>query len=284
MAYPPTMCAGLERVAAGNWVDCCVVRNALCFEHSTIANAMKLSVIQRSAIGLCFALLLALLVGVWLHHTIQLSMESEQWLDHTNEVLSTMSNLAARLNDAVTASRDYVATGSERDRQSIEHSCNDAETFLKQLHGLVEENPRHQKRLAEVDPLVKRLIGTANSMVPASAHTPAGSLGRHTDSNSRRHSPATARHAQRRANSHARSLGGAKRGHADDHGFCLVGQRSDAFSPQCIGIFDDSRSPRTDQDRANPDGQNATVGGREQGIGIVQLQRFARLARSACAR
>jgi signal transduction histidine kinase len=136
-----------------------------------IANAMKLSVIQRSAIGLSFALLLALLVGVWLHHTIQLSMESEQWLDHTNEVLSTMSNLAARLNDAVTASRDYVATGSERDRQSIEHSCNDAETFLRQLHGLVVDNPRHQKRLAEVDPLVKRLIGAAKSIVPASAHT-----------------------------------------------------------------------------------------------------------------
>jgi CHASE3 domain sensor protein len=132
---------------------------------------MKLTVIQRSAIGLSFALLLALLVGAWLHHTIQLSMESEQWVDHSNEVLSVMSNLGARLNDAVSASRDYVASGSEADRKSVEHSCNEAESFLRQLHGLVVDNPRHQKRLDEVDPLVQRLIGAAKSMEPASAHT-----------------------------------------------------------------------------------------------------------------
>jgi len=132
---------------------------------------MKLSIIQRSAIGLCVALLLALLVAVWLHHTIQLSMESEQWVDHSNEVLSVMSNMGARLNEAVSTSRDYVATGSEVDRKSAEHSCDEAEAFLRQLHELVVDNPRHQKRLAEVDPLVKRLIGAAKAMEPASTHT-----------------------------------------------------------------------------------------------------------------
>ena len=82
---------------------------------------MKLSVIQRGAIGLSVALLLALLVAVWLYHTIQLSMESEQWVDHTNEVLSVMSNMGSRLTDAANLSRDYVATGSDADRQAIEH-------------------------------------------------------------------------------------------------------------------------------------------------------------------
>ena len=242
---------------------------------------MKLSVIQRSAIGLCFALLLALLVGVWLHHTIQLSMQSEQWLDHTNEVLSTMSNMgraAERRGDRVARlCRHGVRRRPTSDRAFLQRreGISKATSWVSRGESTSPETAcQSRSTRQEVD----RRGQFDGARVGAYS---AGSLGRHTDSNSRRHSPATARHAQRRANSHARSLGGAKRGHADDHGFCLVGQRSDAFSPQCIGIFDDSRSPRTDQDRANPDGQNATVGGGEQGIGIVQLQRFARLARSA---
>jgi signal transduction histidine kinase len=141
---------------------------------------MKLTVIQRSAIGLGFALLLALLVAVWLHHTIQLSMESEQWVDHTNEVLTVMSNMGGRLTDVVSKSREYVITGSDADRQMIERFGNDAKILLKQLHQLVSDNPRHRERLAEVEPQVRQLIESAEAMKPASAkpapHTSADAL------------------------------------------------------------------------------------------------------------
>jgi PAS domain S-box-containing protein len=129
---------------------------------------MKLSVIQRSAIGMSVALLLALLVAVWLHHTIQLSMESEEWVEHSNEVLSVMSSMGSRLTDAASLSRDYVATGSDADRRGIEQACNEAKASLTQLHRLVADNAGHEERLAKVDPLVEKLIGALRSIQPAS--------------------------------------------------------------------------------------------------------------------
>jgi len=129
---------------------------------------MKLSVIQRSAIGMSAALLLALLVAVWLYHTIQLSMASEDWVDHSNEVLSVMGNMGSRLTDAASLSRDYVATGSDADRRGIEHACNDAKAFLTQLHRLVADNAAHEERLAKVDPIIEKLIKAFSATQPAS--------------------------------------------------------------------------------------------------------------------
>lgn len=135
---------------------------------------MKLSVIQRSILGLSVALMLALLVAVWTYHTIQLSLESEYWVDHTNEVLNEMSSLGGRLTDMVTACRDYVATGSEDNRKRIEPLANDANSHLALLHRIVIDNADHQRRLDEAGPRIQQLIESAlairaNSQPPAQA-------------------------------------------------------------------------------------------------------------------
>ena len=134
--------------------------------------AMKLSVIQRSMIGLSVALLLALLVVLWLYHTIQSSLESEQLVDHSNEVLSTMSNMGSRLTDAVSKAHEYFTTGSDADRQAIERFGDEAQMLFQQLRELVSDNDRHQKRLAVIGPQIRQLMELAEAVKPAASQAP----------------------------------------------------------------------------------------------------------------
>lgn len=133
---------------------------------------MKLSVIQRVAIGSGAALLLVLLVAAWLYHTIQSSLESEQWVEHSNEVLTTLINMGSRLGDAVTTAREYAATGTETDRELILRSCEDAEILLGQLHGLVTDNTGHLERLKKIDPDIHRLVAALKEVKPRSTVVP----------------------------------------------------------------------------------------------------------------
>jgi signal transduction histidine kinase len=128
---------------------------------------MKFTVIQRSTIGLSIALLLVLLFGVWLHHTIRSSLDSGHMVAHTWDVLLTLSNLGSKLNDAERESRDYIATGSSDDWQLIEANFTDALSLQSQMRALVIDNPRQEERLDKLDPLIQRFIKTARSMKSA---------------------------------------------------------------------------------------------------------------------
>jgi signal transduction histidine kinase len=81
--------------------------------------------------------------------------------------MTVMSNMGARLTDAVSKSRDYVSTGSDVDQRLVDRFCGEANSLLTQLHQLVADNTRHRERLAKMDPLIGQLIDTVKAMKPA---------------------------------------------------------------------------------------------------------------------
>ncbi|HEX3998957.1 MAG TPA: PAS domain S-box protein [Pirellulales bacterium] len=128
---------------------------------------MKLTVIQRSVIGLGAALLLELLLGFWLLRTIESSLNAGRMVAHSNDVLVRLSNLSTKLNDAERESRDYLMTGSQDDWKLIEQSFAGETGLQMQLRDMVVDNPPQVQRIAELDPLIKRFIETVDSIKTA---------------------------------------------------------------------------------------------------------------------
>jgi PAS domain S-box-containing protein len=127
-------------------------------------SVVKLTVIQRSLIGLGVALLLELLMGFWLMRTTLVSLESGEMVAHSNDVLVALSNLGTKLNDGERKSRDYILTGAKDDWNSIEESFVDARGYESDLRDLVSDNARQVDRLSGLHPLIDRYIQTVNSI------------------------------------------------------------------------------------------------------------------------
>jgi len=80
--------------------------------------------------------------------------ETERWVVHTLEVLNVEQQLLQSLVDAETGERGFVITGQERYLAPYEAGRAAAQDQLARLAELTSDNPAHQRRLREIEPLV----------------------------------------------------------------------------------------------------------------------------------
>jgi two-component system, sensor histidine kinase and response regulator len=107
-----------------------------------------------SGLGLALAVLLVM-ATVIRERTIHNLIKADQWVTHTEKVLKDIARLEAFLARARSASTRYVLDGSERDLEEYKASLAEIPRSLAHLKKVTADNPRQQRRLRELDPLVK---------------------------------------------------------------------------------------------------------------------------------
>ncbi|AEV83057.1 Methyl-accepting chemotaxis aspartate transducer [Actinoplanes sp. SE50] len=108
----------------------------------------KLALIFAS-IGVLFGL-----VSVVVYRSVNTLTDTAGKVEHTYQVLDRIDALRSSLKDAETGQRGYLVTGQDAYLAPYQQALTDLGTEQQQLRSLTADNPKQQKRLDDLAPLV----------------------------------------------------------------------------------------------------------------------------------
>jgi CHASE3 domain sensor protein len=109
---------------------------------------------RKIAAGFAISLVLLMAIGTVAYASLSKLTRTSQWVTHTHEVLEHIAGVLSLLKDAETGQRGYVITGEETFLEPYQTGSAEVQGVLKELRKLTEDNPRQQKRLDAIEPLV----------------------------------------------------------------------------------------------------------------------------------
>jgi PAS domain S-box-containing protein len=127
-------------------------------ENTATTAAIKPSAAKSRFLNGFLGLALAILVGLaWLsYRELRAESEAERWTTHTYAVIQGLDRLLSALKDAETGQRGFLLTAREAYLEPYRSGVKQAERPLAALKGLTAGNPRQQKRLAEIQALIRK--------------------------------------------------------------------------------------------------------------------------------
>jgi methyl-accepting chemotaxis protein len=115
--------------------------------------------------GLCGILMLALaVVG---YSSASTSLERERWVAHTQQVLGDLSRMLSDMQDAETGQRGFIITGLEVYLEPYQAGIAQVEEHRKNLMKLTADNPKQQRRLTDLEPLIRARLGVMRQGIDA---------------------------------------------------------------------------------------------------------------------
>src|ERR1700754_3791916 len=115
---------------------------------------MKWNVGTKISAGFGLTLLIFVIVGFVSLRNVQRTVEDSRWVAHTHEVIATLSNVYAGVQQAETSSRGYVITGEETHLATHTTGVTQAGEQHRNLVKLVEDNPRQAARAENLGTLL----------------------------------------------------------------------------------------------------------------------------------
>ena len=116
---------------------------------------MKVGAISSRTVQFSFGSAIAILVvvGAFAYRSIAISGESEQWVQHTREVLEDLHGLTNGMAEISSSIRRYVITGEDSDLEPYRAARSSVERLQPLLLQLTQDNPEQQRRL----PILEKL-------------------------------------------------------------------------------------------------------------------------------
>jgi methyl-accepting chemotaxis protein len=115
--------------------------------------------------GLC-GILMLVLAGVG-YRSASTSLERARWVAHSQQVLGDLSRLLSSLQDAETGSRGYIITGLENYLEPFKTGIAQVEEHRKSLMTLTADNPNQQRRLTDLEPLIRARLAVIQQGIDA---------------------------------------------------------------------------------------------------------------------
>lgn len=112
-----------------------------------------------------FAMLTLLLMGVLSYRWMVLSDESDQWVRHTHEVLTSIQNLRLAMESLRSSSREFALTGKESDLDPFHANVIAVTQDQDAIRKLTADNPLQQNRLATLADLVAENIENSEAII-----------------------------------------------------------------------------------------------------------------------
>jgi methyl-accepting chemotaxis protein len=81
-------------------------------------------------------------------------IENDGWVEHSTQVRIELANLLSEMKDAETGQRGYLLTGDDSYLEPHETALQKIEGTYPELVKLTADNPRQQRRLASISPLI----------------------------------------------------------------------------------------------------------------------------------
>ncbi len=113
---------------------------------------------RKIAAGFGLTLLLLIVIGAVSYRSATTLIETSRLVSHTHDVLEHLSTVRSLMLDVESAMRGYVITGQKDFAQDFDADAAQAPARLKKVAELVADNPRQQRRLTTLEPLVAAKI------------------------------------------------------------------------------------------------------------------------------
>ncbi|MGB9080279.1 MAG: CHASE3 domain-containing protein, partial [Desulfuromonadaceae bacterium] len=122
---------------------------------------------RKIIINAGFAAALAILMAIgWLSCMEMTSLvASEQWERHSNAEIREMVTLFSKLREVETMNRGFVITGDEKYLEPYKAALKDIERRLVLLRDMANNNPRQQKRLDIIAPLIREKLAMVEETI-----------------------------------------------------------------------------------------------------------------------
>ena len=125
----------------------------------------KLALPGRASATLAVALGLFVVATIALAVNLTLQRDSLDWVEHTNEVLRTVSALERGILEAESGERGYLLTGETSYLDSYNRSQANIPGLIEALRQQISDNPNQVQRLDELRPIVEARLAEFKQVV-----------------------------------------------------------------------------------------------------------------------
>jgi signal transduction histidine kinase len=98
-------------------------------------------------------------------------IENERWVSHTHETLNELEATLSALKDAETGQRGYLLTGEESYLAPYRSAAAEVQGHLDLLRAQTADNPRQQRRLAELRPQIAAKLAELRQTIDLFQHS-----------------------------------------------------------------------------------------------------------------
>jgi methyl-accepting chemotaxis protein len=120
---------------------------------------------RKLALGFAIAVLTLLVIGFSGYRSTVHLIENDQWVSHTHEVRTKLSDLISSLKDAETGQRGYVITGEESFLEPYRAALPDIAKTTAEIRTLTVDNDAQQRRLNTLQPLIELRLADAKRYI-----------------------------------------------------------------------------------------------------------------------
>ena len=123
------------------------------------------SVGGKIAVSYGVVLIILVIIGFLADWNIRVLQTNTGWVIHTNQVIETLEDTLAQLENAETGERGFVITGNASYLAPYTSASNLIPRRLQQLRNLTRDNPSQAQRLAQLIPLVNRKLAELQQVI-----------------------------------------------------------------------------------------------------------------------
>lgn len=120
---------------------------------------LKWNVGTKISAGYILALVFVLLMGTIFYQSAAKLSAAAHWKTHSHQVLGALTHLISGMQDAETGQRGYLITGEDHYLEPYRNAKLGIDADLKLLSILTQDNPKHQQRLLQLEPLIHGVDG-----------------------------------------------------------------------------------------------------------------------------
>jgi methyl-accepting chemotaxis protein len=126
---------------------------------------MKWNVATKIGAGFSLALLVFVVVGAVSYRSTTQLVEASELRKHTYEVLEGLSETLSLLQDVEVGQRSYALVGEETYLEPYRDAVDRIDPRIQAVRTLTGDNPRQQRRLDALEPLVKNRVAFARESI-----------------------------------------------------------------------------------------------------------------------
>jgi PAS domain S-box-containing protein len=120
---------------------------------------------KKVLFGFVVAALLLVIIGALSYLSVMRYRVDAKWVEHTHQVLDSLSDTLSDASAAESAMRGYLLSGDAGFQQSYEETARKTGQELSNLRELTRDNPIQQKNLDSLEPLVRERLQFMRSRI-----------------------------------------------------------------------------------------------------------------------
>jgi PAS domain S-box-containing protein len=120
---------------------------------------------SRIQLAFGFAILTLLVMGGISFRSMEVSNESERWVQHTQQVLENLQSLQLSMESIQSSFRGFVLTGDESQLNSYRANILNSQQQEAAIRSLTADNPVQQERIPVLDKLISQEIQFAEAAI-----------------------------------------------------------------------------------------------------------------------